>query len=67
MSISFVPHVWQAGVGATHASPLLTGFVGWAAKGCPYEDGSSERSKEIINQHRAVKAALMQTKGIKPV
>ena len=34
----------------------------------PYiEAGSSERSKEIINQHRAVKAALMQTKGIKPV
>ena len=34
---------------------------------CPYEDGSSERSKEIINQHKAVNAALMQTNGIKPV
>ena len=27
----------------------------------------SERSKEIISQHRAVKAALTQTKGTKPV
>ena len=34
---------------------------------CPYENGSSERSKEIINQHRAVNAALMKTRGIKPV
>jgi len=33
----------------------------------PYEAVPSERSKEIINQHRAVKAALMKTKGTKPV
>ena len=30
-------------------------------------EGSSERSKEIISQHRAVKAALMKTNGTKPV
>ena len=34
----------------------------------PYvEDGPSDRSKEIINQHRAVNAALMKTSGTKPV
>jgi len=34
---------------------------------CPYEDCPSDRSKEIISQHRAVNAVLMKTRGTKPV
>ena len=42
---------------------------GWVApRSRPYvEAGLSDRSKGISSQHRAVKAALMKTNGIKPV